>query len=115
MHTPEQARELWCPLVRIARQETVQYDPPASSKDYGIRQAGFPVVGGCNTEDLGRTRVPESCRCIADKCAMWRWEHTTASVPTTTLGASGEPARTFETRTVRTNGYCGLAPIHSTT
>lgn len=56
-----------------------------------------------------------AARCIADQCAMWRWEHATASVPTTTLGAGGEPGRTFETRTVQTHGYCGLAPMHGAT
>lgn len=47
--------------------------------------------------------------CIADRCAMWRWEHTTASVPVVTPGAGAEDARTFEQRVVRTHGYCGLA------
>ena len=53
-----------------------------------------------------------SAMCIADRCAMWRWEHTTASVPTTTTGAGGDPARTFEIRTVRTHGFCGMGGNH---
>lgn len=47
--------------------------------------------------------------CIADRCAMWRWVPTTASVPTITEGAGGQRARTFENKTVRTHGYCGIA------
>lgn len=87
MHTPEQARALWCPMARV----------------YGVNAA-------YNREPIASSR--QSPTCLADHCAMWRWEHTTASVPTTTQGAGGEPARTFETRTVKTHGYCGLAPLH---
>lgn len=67
MHTREQAAGLWCPMVRIARIE--------STVDLGDKHAGPVeyVVGGCNTDALGRNRVPASCRCIADQCAMWRW------------------------------------------
>jgi hypothetical protein len=103
MHTPEQAKELWCPMVRVARREVAEINiKPGESYEQVI-------VGGCNSDSLGRTRVPASCRCIADKCAMWRWEHMTDSVPTVTEGPSGLKARTFETRVVRTHGYCGLA------
>ena len=69
----------------------------------------------CNSGNSLQYRMaPETARCVADRCAMWRWEPRTASVPTTTLGAGGEPARTFKNRTVRTHGYCGLAPLHQT-
>ncbi|SFJ85337.1 hypothetical protein [Bradyrhizobium sp. cf659] len=63
MHTPEQAKDLWCPMVRIARRETFNPDGLGDTV----------LVGGCNTDALGRNRVPASCTCIADKCAMWRW------------------------------------------
>lgn len=72
-----EARELWCPMVRIARIETV------SEMDV--------IVGGCNADALGRIRVPASCRCVASKCAMWRWndaDHVNAN---------------------RRLGFCGLA------
>lgn len=79
MHTPDQARELWCPMVRIARDETTGDDH------------GRTIVAGCNTDALGGLRVPNSCRCIADQCAMWRW----APEP-------HEPSW-------RMRGFCGLA------
>lgn len=62
MHTPEQAKELWCPMVRIARREDTHPD-----------EGGAIVVAGCNTDALCGMRVPASCRCIGDRCAMWRW------------------------------------------
>lgn len=82
MHTPEEARDLWCPMIRMAV---------------------TPKAGGpCAVNDPTNSLAPAAC--IADGCAMWRWERTTASVPTTTEGA-----RTFEQRVVKTHGYCGLA------
>ncbi|WP_420106870.1 hypothetical protein [Herbaspirillum huttiense] len=52
MHTPEQAASLWCPMVRI-----------------GVT----PASGGPSTIN-DPTSIPEfSGRCIADKCALWRW------------------------------------------
>lgn len=79
MHTPQEARTLWCPMV-------------------GGRPEGT------------------SEKCMADRCAMWRWEHTTASVPVEHKSIDGvREYTTYEQRTVRTHGYCGLAPLHSTT
>lgn len=90
MHTPDQARELWCPMVRIARHEVTEQDRPVAG---GIRHLTeqHHIVGGCNTDALGRMRVPASCGCIADKCAMWRW-----------APVKDEPSW-------RTVGYCGIA------
>ena len=86
MHTPAEARALWCPMVRV-----------------GVtRYAGGPA--GINDPEVEFSR-----NCIADRCAMWRWEHTTASVPVVV-----NRARTFEQRVVRTHGYCGLAPLQKT-
>lgn len=68
-HTETQARELWCPMVRTARREIVTVDLSAGTSDEPV------VVGGCNTDALGRVRVPASCRCVASECAMWRWGH----------------------------------------
>ena len=83
MHTPAEARALWCPMVRV-----------------GVtRDAGGPA--GINDPEVEFSR-----NCIAERCAMWRWEHTTASVPVVV-----NRARTFEQRVVRTHGYCGPAPL----
>lgn len=94
MHTPDQARELWCPMVRIARHESVDVPVPiipGSGHSGASHQALPTIVAGCNTDALGRNRVPASCRCIADQCAMWRW------------------ALHQDEPNWRTVGYCGLA------
>lgn len=108
--TPEQAREKWCPMVRIARRE----------QEHRVEASNLTVVGGCNTDALGRTHVPASCRCIADDCAMWRW------VPSTTTHKESQieerkyllPGGRYEMRHLEvavdvpdapTVGYCGLA------
>lgn len=100
-------------MVRIARRETIEHRTgyQESRRDEDV------VVGGVNHDALSgeNKRIAEdhkplaSCRCIAGKCAMWRWVPTTESVPTVTLGASGQAARTFGVQTVRTHGYCGIA------
>lgn len=92
MHTTDEASYLWCPMVRIARRESVHVK--MSSGDEFDEDV---VVAGCNTDALGRTRIPESCRCIAEKCAMWRWQQPDSST------ASGEQM-TFPPK-----GFCGLA------
>ena len=97
MHTPEQAKALWCPMVRIARREV---------ELYGRSEGQQHVVGGCNTDALEGTRVPASCRCIAAECAMWRW-HTDARKQ-----YLSETPEEFQKRRL---GYYGLAPNHSTT
>lgn len=66
MHTPEQARQLWCPMVRVSRREKVVAEE-------ALHAHNTAVVGGCNTDPIAGNPVPASCRCIADQCAMWRW------------------------------------------
>lgn len=72
MHTPTEAADLWCPMVRIARYEVTEHRKPALSGMELVTEQHH-IVAGCNTDALGRNRVPSSCRCISDKCAMWRW------------------------------------------
>lgn len=75
MHTPEQAGALWCPMVRVARHEMIIVQDP-SIGGLTSRHEEHHVVGGCNSASgPGRgPRNPASSRCIADQCAMWRWE-----------------------------------------
>lgn len=98
-HTPEQARELWCPMVRIARRESTEHYCSSPSV----------VVAGCNTDALCGLRVPASCRCIADKCAMWRWvERREPSMPDP--HSDTIPPRFLRGKLLpSTHGYCGLA------
>jgi hypothetical protein len=61
MHTEAEARELWCPMHRDL----------------------FIV-------DEGAAAVNDNTKCIASRCAMWRWEYPTE-------------------RASESKGYCGLA------
>lgn len=128
MHTPEEARTLWCPMARVAQigaaetnatynRALVKTHVPvkladASPGGFEMGEEPKPITATMLKVDL---QISGAARCIAAECGMWRWEPTTASVPTTTLGAGGDPAQTFEQRTVKTHGYCGLAPLHATT
>lgn len=99
MHTPDNARKLWCPMVRIARRESLD------------QNAGeLRVVGGCNTDALGKNRVPASCKCVAETCAMWRWlpkyDYSDKPGPG---DAAGKHALYRPKLLPSTHGYCGLA------
>jgi len=106
MHTPDQARELWCPMVRIARREVNQQVRPSGLGEWREVEELHLAVGGCNTDALGGNRVPASCRCIADKCAMWRWG---AGVDPNWKKPAKPPASFAPPPLVRsTHGYCGI-------
>jgi len=97
--TVKEATEKWCPMVRIARRESELPEgigelPEGISLSTGTRF----VVGGCNTDALGGTRIPASCRCIADKCAMWRW-----------IAYPGKNISGTHIDVPSAYGYCGLA------
>lgn len=86
MHTPEQAKDLWCPMGRVG--VTPGSGGPSAVNDHTVE---FRV------------------NCIADRCAMWRWAYTTESVPDPIQGPSGAMVTTYRQEVVRTSGYCGLA------
>lgn len=80
MHTVEQAKELWCPMVR------------GLAADH-----------------------PTTCRCIADQCAMWRWDEYKADgqraiVDDPNLGFGGKREVTKDVY-IGVRGHCGLAPL----
>ena len=50
MKTENEARELWCPMVRLA------------------------PLGADETYTVASTRDDKIGRCIASQCAMWRWD-----------------------------------------
>ena len=101
-HTPDQASELWCPMVRTVRWETDKViDLGFEDKTNGMAHA----LGGCNSGGKA-ARNPLSSRCIADRCAMWRWETYYA------LPVDAEPGKLVAGVTRRAGtGYCGLANI----
>lgn len=81
-HTQKQASELWCPMVRVGVQ-------PSSGGPSAINDP---------------TTVNYHGSCIAEKCAMWRWE--TMEV----LPPNAEPYKPVGFIKVRSDtGYCGLA------
>lgn len=81
-HTPDQARALWCPMVRV-----------------GV----LPQSGGPSAIN-DPTTVNYHGNCIAEKCAMWRWE--TMEV----LPPNAEPNKLVACIKARAGtGYCGLA------
>lgn len=96
-------------MVRIARRE---HSHPADD------EGNTAIASGCNTDALGGVRVPASCRCIADKCAMWRWgawdEKPVRRIEQGHFNTSspGDPITCREVTAmekVPTHGYCGLA------
>jgi hypothetical protein len=113
MMTIEQAAEVWCPMVRIARRETFTVRTALASDMESVHDEHF-IVAGCNRDALGSgNRGPDgahnalnSCRCIADKCAMWRWEPRTG--PSKLSGHPIAPPLPGP-RMEPTHGYCGLA------
>jgi len=124
INTPEEAKELWCPMARVAQAGhtdiNVAYNRSLTKSHRLVRVA---VVKNPDDFELGETPMPETgelmalstdwntslaANCLGDKCAMWRWVPTTESVPVETEGMSG-PARTWKTVPTQTHGYCGLA------
>lgn len=61
MHAEEEARKLWCPMVRLV---TVTGD----TKNV-LNRAAF---NRCVTEMEGMEFNPQGTNCIASQCAMWR-------------------------------------------
>ena len=59
-------------MVRVARRESITIETAAVNDIHHITEQ-HDIVAGCNTDALGRNRIPASCRCVADQCAMWRW------------------------------------------
>jgi hypothetical protein len=110
MLTREQAAATWCPMVRIARHEVIEERRSAGSGMEIVSQENH-VVGGCNSASgIGcGPRNPASSRCIADKCAMWRWGETDVRSERKIEEVGALRREVTESITVPTRGYCGLA------
>lgn len=120
IRTEEQAKALWCPMVRVSNvgQTYNRVDPAYLSFKAGADREYFD-------------RQAENCNCIAGKCAMWQFETEfprrrviNASVFNMNAAAAGnyeyqsseemegEPAawvETVESASSRATGYCGLS------
>ncbi len=113
MHTPDQARELWCPMVRIARHEVTEQRTPDGYGDAFVKHQDH-IVGGVNHDALSGNNKRmaadhqplASCRCIADKCGMWRWAGMT-DLDKMELADGTVSSAELLRRPLK--GYCGLA------
>lgn len=112
MHTPEQAKSLWCPMARVA--QIGETDTQATYNRTLSRQLmpmKVSVVQHPDNFELGEAPAPEqhtelvlklfpavsqSAMCLGDKCAMWRWD------------AQYGPKEWGDELPDR-KGYCGLA------
>lgn len=117
MHTAEQAKELWCPMARVAQIGAVE---TSATYNRAIVKAHVPVkVAAAAPEDFELGEKPKletmtmvqvtpiksgASMCLANECAMWRWG-TTEKMPD-----NAEPGKLYSTDTVQSDrGYCGLA------
>lgn len=95
MHTPEQARELWCPMSRVAQAGNVDI-PVAYNRSLTKHTQAATVTQPRPADDfdLGKdaaetksivilTATPATsmaANCLGDKCAMWRWAQPESAV-----------------------------------
>lgn len=108
MSTPEQARQQWCPMVRMSTVAPVlvfQPDGKAKRSDIVGSFGGSANTGGENRRRNDPDYRPDAdTRCIAEKCAMWRW----FAVKDGSFAANTWPP--VPSPVVHTDwGYCGLA------
>lgn len=97
--TKEQAFKTWCPMVRLA----------ACQPDGNV-VSGQTVMN--RLQNGKNTACPDSAMCIADRCAMWRWEpkyDAAPPAPRHVRGVLTPPAPAHGKRIESTHGYCGLA------
>jgi hypothetical protein len=78
-HTVKEARELWCPLARYSS---------VSGESASNRSGQWTETGDERTSEYVVELNLDVCHCVANECAMWRWD---------TRELSGE------------FGFCGLA------
>lgn len=104
MHTPEQAKELWCPMARVA--QAGQIDTAAAYNRTLTKSLNEVSVAVHDNFKLGQSPAPEkrimvaigvavdrsmAANCVANQCAMWRTHSNKPDLPE--------------------RGYCGLAPL----
>lgn len=93
MHTPEQARELWCPMSRVAQAGSVDIPVAYNRSLNKEHKAMRSVKADPDTFQLGAepeettvlvlTATPGvsmAANCIGNKCAMWRWAQPESAV-----------------------------------
>ena len=78
MNTTDQARQQWCPMVRVAFDLPIrvyQPDMPPTPSTVGFVDGASRNAGGeSHRRNDPAYRASPDMRCVADKCAMWRWQ-----------------------------------------
>lgn len=127
MHTPEQAKGLWCPMARVAqsghtdihtsynRALTKEHKPMRSVRaDPDTFQLGEEPEETTVLVLTTTTNVSMAAHCIGDRCAMWRWAQ--AEETRVKMRSTPDPMKPGQTieypvlEPLKSNyGYCGLA------
>lgn len=109
-HSPEQASQLWCPMSRVAQAGHVDIQVAYNRSLAKSHRPMKSIVANPDTFKLGEDPETETvfvletrgatsmaANCVADKCAMWRWERNADTV----LETEGDAAPV--------RGFCGIA------
>lgn len=121
MHTAEQAKELWCPMVRH------------EGGNGGSFNRGSLNNNPTNRDSADSKTPIYGCQCIGDQCAMWRWGEDRPMrriVNANVFNQNSPTSRNFilhdadelerepssyieteEAADARRRGYCGMAGI----
>jgi len=117
MHTPEEAKTLWCPMARVAQigatetgatynRALVKSHVPvkladASPDAFELGQQPEPIAATMLKVEL---QISGAAKCIANECAMWRWGFFIAPP------LDAEPGKLVAGVKHRADrGFCGLA------
>lgn len=129
MHTTEQARELWCPMARVAQAGNIDI-PVAYNRSLTKEVKAADVVAYASADEFKLGGEPIDAKtimvmnatpgmsmasmCLGDKCAMWRWAP--AEETRTKMRSAPNPMKPGETieypvqeQLKSDYGYCGLA------
>lgn len=121
MQTAEQAKELWCPMARVAQIGAVE---TSATYNRAILKVHVPVeVAAAAPEDFELGEKPKlktmtmvqvtpiqsgASMCLANECAMWRWGTTGSEANQyRKIGDEMIPVGVFDPE--QPKGYCGLA------
>lgn len=127
MHTPEQAKGLWCPMARVAQAGNVDipvaYNRSLTKSHHPMKcvstdpdqfQLGEEAPTATVLVLKGEQSLSSASMCIGDKCAMWRWAP--AEETRTKMRTAPNPTKPGETIEYQVqeqlksdHGYCGLA------
>jgi hypothetical protein len=121
MHTPEQAKELWCPMARVTQIGAVETN---ATYNRALVKTHIPVALKASEVDeliedqkpfaatmlKVETQISGAAHCISDKCAMWRSVPKNGPFIAIVDDGGGMKREVQQWGGVPpTHGYCGLA------